>query len=107
MNNFKEKAFELRRLKKSYNEINKQLGIPKSTLSSWFKTDRQSLEVKKELIKKAQDSAIKKLKQMALANKEKWQKIHLGYRQNARKEFYEFLDHPLFAPGLLIYIIII
>ena len=39
MNKLKVKAFKLRKQKKSYNEINRQLGIPKSTLSSWFKTD--------------------------------------------------------------------
>lgn len=35
-NKVRNEAFKLRRLGQSYNEINKKLGIPKSTLSGWF-----------------------------------------------------------------------
>lgn len=103
MNKLREKAFELRKQEISYNEINRRLGIPKSTLSSWFKTDKDSSCVKKILIKKAQKKAIKKLKLMALTNKEKWQKIHLSYRKQAFLDFPKLITEQFFIPGLLIY----
>ncbi len=37
MHNNKEKAIQLRKLGKSYNEITKALNVPKSTLSTWLK----------------------------------------------------------------------
>ncbi len=102
-NKLKEKAILLRNQKRSYNEIKRELGIPKSTLSSWFKTDTQSIKVKNELIKKAQINVTEKLRKMALANKKKWELIHLNYRRQARKEFPSLADNPFFGPGLVIY----
>lgn len=46
----KEKALALRRSGKSYREIQEQLGVAKSTLSSWLKGVEFSEEVKKEQI---------------------------------------------------------
>lgn len=37
MNGVRDRALKLRLVGKSYNEINKVLGVPKSTLSGWFK----------------------------------------------------------------------
>lgn len=44
------KAFKLRRSGRSYNEINKLLGVPKSTLSGWFSGLTLSKEATKRLI---------------------------------------------------------
>lgn len=56
MNNLislKRSALQLRKQGKSYNEINKVLGIPKSTLSSWLKNLPLSETVKNRNIQKA------------------------------------------------------
>lgn len=53
MKNEKIKAFELRRQGKSYNEIQKLLKIPKSTLSLWLKNLSISQKVKDENISRA------------------------------------------------------
>lgn len=92
----KERAFELRRQRKSYNAISQKLAIPKSTLSGWFKLDPYSSQVKEILIKKARAKAVKKLRLMAQANKEKWQKLHLSYRNQAIQEFSGLISKPLF-----------
>lgn len=103
MDNLKEKAFELRRQEFSYNEIHRRLGISKGTLSNWFKTDKNSLNVKEILTKNAQVQAVKKLKLMAQANKEKWQKIHISYRKQAFLDFPRLIKEKYFVPGLIIY----
>jgi len=99
----RDRAYELRKQNKSYNEINILLGIPKSTLSSWFKDSNWSLEIKRRLIKKSQKKAIKQLRLMALANREKWKKIHLSYRIRAREQFPQLFINPIFGAGLAIY----
>jgi hypothetical protein len=49
----REMALQLRRKGKSYNYINKTLGVPKSTLSGWFKGLDFSIKVKQQLIDEA------------------------------------------------------
>lgn len=49
----KQKAFELRKLGRSYNEINRILGIPKSTLSLWLKNVQISKSIKNSNIQKS------------------------------------------------------
>ena len=39
----KKQAFSLRNLGKSYSAIVLELGVPKSTLSDWFKNDKWSI----------------------------------------------------------------
>ena len=99
----KVKAFELRRNNKSYREISKLLAVPKSTLSGWFKNKIFSEEIKIKLTSRAQKKAARQLRLMAKANKDKWAKIHLNYRQNARLQFSDLRDNPLFAAGLALY----
>ncbi len=103
MNKLKKSAFKLRKQAKSYGEISRQLGIPKSTLSYWFKTDSESSHIKKILIKKAQKKAAGRLREMAFAHKEKWEKIHLFYRKQANREFPMLVSQPFFGPGLMLY----
>src|SRR3989344_8749851 len=96
-------AIKLRRSKKSYNEISKELGIPKSSLHTWFKNNKWSQEIRKNLIKRAQILATGRLKLMALANKKKWDEIHLQYQNEAKKEFPSLIKKPLFIAGLMLY----
>ncbi len=49
----KEQALQFRKQGKSYNEINKTLGVPKSTLSSWLKEIPISKHIKNQNINRA------------------------------------------------------
>jgi hypothetical protein len=69
MKNDKAKAIELRRKGKSYTEIIARLGVPKSTLSDWFKGSVWSEVLRAKLSKKASLSHPKKLKKVIAANK--------------------------------------
>lgn len=103
MNRSKDKAFELRKEGKSYRDIQRVLGTPKSTLSSWFKENRISSQIKVALTRRAQKRAAKLLRLMAAANKERWQQKHLAYRREAQEQFHELLTDPLFPAGICIY----
>lgn len=51
-NNLRQKAFRLRLKGKSYGEIKGAIGVPKSTLSSWFKDLKLSFSTQKILLNK-------------------------------------------------------
>lgn len=99
----KEKAFELRRSGKSYKQIVAELGIPIATLSGWFKQETWSYEIKNRLAAKASLANPEKLLLMNKATREKWQKIHQGWQEEAVKEFSKFKDNKLFLAGLMLY----
>jgi hypothetical protein len=99
----KQKAINLRKLGKSYNEINRFLHIPKSTLSSWFKIESFSQELRNKLVKQARFKQAANLKRLAKINKEKWIKIHNIYRQMAVEEFTDLKDRKQFVAGLVAY----
>lgn len=103
VNILKEKAITLRKKGYSYNEINRNLKISKSTLSGWFKNENFSRVIKANLIKLSQKNALNHLKKMALTNKIKWEEIHSNYRKKAKEEFSNLVLDPLFTTGLVIY----
>lgn len=103
MNLNKEKSTELRRAGMSYKQIRHELGIPTSTLASWFKNEEWSIEIRNRLGREQSFSFPKKLQAMVKANKERWAKIHQSYRDTAEKEFESLKDNPLFIAGLMLY----
>lgn len=99
----KDKAFELRHSGKSYKQIVAELGIPIATLSGWFKHEAWSYDIKSRLSSKASLSNPEKIRLMVRATKEKWQKIHQLWQQDAVKEFPKLKTSPLFIAGLMLY----
>jgi hypothetical protein len=96
-------AIKLRRQKKSYNFISKNLNIPKSTLHTWFKNYSWSKNIKKRLIKEAKPLQTKNLLAMAIANKKRWEEWREKYRVEAENEFSHLKPDPLFISGLMLY----
>lgn len=96
-------AFELRKKGNSYHKIEEKLGIAKSTLSSWFRDKDFSSKIKEILIKRAQEKAKKQLRLLSLVHKSKWERIHLGYRNEAKLCFPKLVKHKFFGVGITIY----
>lgn len=102
-------AFDLRRQGKSYNEISKDLDIPKSTLCSWFKDNSWSSEIKQNLTEKVRvlnSKSMRNKKQihvMHVINKRRWEMRHEQYRDKARNEFPGLKDNITFIAGLMLY----
>ncbi len=99
----REKAVALRQQGKSYATITKKLGIPKATLSGWFKDQPWSVLIRDTLSAIPSSQATEKIKKMVLANKQRSALRHLATRQEAEKQFTPLRLHPLFIPALILY----
>lgn len=99
----KENAVALRRSGKSYNTILKELKIPKSTLSGWFRDVDWSKELRTRLSKANQTESTKRIREL-----DKVRGVHLKRAyEEAREEAMHELDslkyNPLFIAGLMLY----
>lgn len=97
------KAESLRRSGKSYSEISKKLGIPKSTLSSWFADKKWSQKIKLRLLKKQRSGGKDNLASANKARQKKKESRHARFRNEARNSFEQLKNNPLFLVGISIY----
>lgn len=100
MRNDKILAIKLRRQQKSYNEISKSLGIPKSTLSGWFKNEPNSQNTKLKLTGIA---AKRNGERLGALSKLRWEQWRENARDEAKKEFVNLKKNPLFIAGTMLY----
>lgn len=103
MRNDKHLAVKLRKKGLSYNKISKKLNIPKSTLSDWFSNKIWSKTIKKELTRRANYIAKKRLLFFVRKRQEEWEKWRESFRENAKRKFPNFINDPLFITGINLY----
>lgn len=103
MRNDQHLALKLRKNGASYGEINKALGIPKSTLNAWFKDLDWSNKVKKALTEKAIQASRRRIRKVIAANKKRWEEWRSSLKEEAKKEFKLFRVNPLFIAGIMLY----
>ena len=96
-------AIELRKQRKSYNEISKLLNIPKSTLAEWFKESYFSKTIKIELTKIAQEKSTERMRLISKAKTIYWKNWREAARQEAKREFKNFINDQLFIAGTMLY----
>lgn len=96
-------VLDLRRKKRSYNDIAKILGISKSTVSYWASRDLESQKVKKILIIKNRIDSRERIKRLIAINKIKWEKWREQARREARRQFGELSKGRLFIAGIMLY----
>lgn len=99
----KEKAIRLRKDGLSYNEISKELGVPKSTLNNWFSKLIWSDDLKGQLSSKNRILAKKRITAISNANKTRWQNYKKKAQDEARIEFENFKNNSIFIAGIMIY----
>ncbi len=100
----KERAMVLRKkFKKSYNEIAKELNVAKSTLSEWFKNDKESALIKKQLSDKTSERVARRIAAMVAGNQIRWEAWREAARVEARKEFMLLKKQRLFVAGVMLY----
>ena len=102
-NAFKKKAKLLRRKGHSYSEIQKITGIPKSTLSNWFKNCSFSQKLSLKLNRNNYTHQSFFLRKIQALRREKLREGYKKIAEKAMEEFEEFKAHPLFLAGLIIY----
>lgn len=99
----KELAFKIRKDGKSYREIQKELGISRSTLCEWFKNIEWSKHIKNKNniinipLNKERLKLLNEARDKMLSSKYKEVEIE------AENEFNIFKKDPLFSAGLMIY----
>ncbi len=99
----KKSALQLRSLGKSYNEIKKLLGVPKSTLSDWLSKNQSSIKIKHRLSENSQKKNTIRIRSLNKIRKKNLDKLYQEAREEAKKEFEYFKFHPLFISGTTIY----
>lgn len=103
MGNKKTLAIALRKSRKSYNEISKELSISKSTVSRWLSNEHWSKEIEEELKRRAQKETSKRIQNLAEINRKRWEAWREEFRKEAREEYSEHINKPLFASGISLY----
>ncbi len=96
-------AIKLRKKKKSYSEIAELLDVSKSTVSYWFRDINWSVDIKKQLAKRAQKISSERLARLNDLKKKKWHKIYSEAELEAGKEFKDLKNDLLFATGISLY----
>lgn len=99
----KNQAFLLRQGGKSYKEIGKKLGVPKSTLSGWFRNETWSEKIKKDLIRKSGKASAIRIIKLNKIRGEKLTKLYKQAQREAKREFHRLKHLSLFIAGLSIY----
>lgn len=99
----KEQAVALRRQGKSYKEIERCLGVPKSTLNDWFHHEGWSKKIKQELQKHNREWSRKNLRKIALARGVRLRREYAEIRKQAKLDYQKFKHDPLFTAGLCLY----
>lgn len=103
MRNDKHLATQLRRAGKSYKKISTELGIPKSTVSDWFKGAKWSVAIREELTRKANYISKKRLLAVNKKRSAMWKAWREEARSEARKDFEALAQNPLFVAGIMLY----
>ena len=103
MRHDQKEAFELRKSGKTYQEIEKSLGVSGSTLSNWFKNEKWSQEIKKinkNIHIKTSTAHLKILNdKRRIMLDEKYKNVE----KEAENEFEVYKNDPLFMAGLMVY----
>lgn len=96
-------VFELRKQGKSYREIQKELGVSRSTLCEWFKDEEWSKHIK---YKNNAGNVILTKDRLLKLNQVRMVKLNNLYKRaekEATEEFELFKGEPLFMAGLMVY----
>ena len=99
----RKEALQLRSLGKSYSEIKKFLGVPKSTLSDWLRKIHWSKRIKHILAEKAKEKNTIRLRNLNKIRGKHLARLYREARNEAKKEFEYFKLYPIFISGLTIY----
>lgn len=99
----KQKAIELRKLGKSYGEINKELGISKSTLSDWLKDFTLSKDQLDKLRGNISGIRQRAIELTSLTKLRKRQKRFEEVYKNEKKKLLPLTEKELYLSGLFLY----
>lgn len=97
------RAIKLRKQGKSYNDINRLIGVPKSTLSYWLKDVKLSKKVENSIIKKARRKWAKNITEYNIKRAKIARKNRLKMQDSASKEISKLSKKDLKLIGTALY----
>ena len=103
MDKKKSKAIKLRKQGKSYKEIHTSLKIPKSTLSLWLGREAWSKEISATLARANRSARIARLRKLNRSRGKRLAEAYAEAEAEAREEFTELKNDPLFIAGVMLY----
>ncbi len=103
MRNDKNKAFEMRKEGKSYNEIKRNLGVPMSTLSNWFSEQSWSKDTKRVLSDKVYQVSKIRIEKLNKIRGQNLKRLYAEARKEAVIDFETLKDNRIFIAGVSIY----
>lgn len=96
-------AYKLRKTGKSYKEIRKELSIPLSTLSDWFRDQKWSNDMSIKLRKRAEIGHSVRIMELNKIRGDNLVKVYKDAEREAILDYSKLKYHPLFIAGLMIY----
>ena len=99
----KEQATVLRKSGMTYSEIKAHMGVPKSTLSDWFRNEKWSNDIAIEAIRKSTNAGAMRLVVLNTVRGNRLKKVYEEAVQDAVADYHELKFHPLFISGVMIY----
>lgn len=103
MRHDKPQAFELRKQGKTYRDIEKLLGVSRSTLCDWFKNEEWSTHIKKSNTEKHIKLSTERLEKLHEGRRIMLEKKYRKVEEDAIREFELYKNNPLFMAGLMVY----
>ena len=97
------KAVELRKIGRSYLEIQKTIGVSKSTLSDWLSDKTWSIKLKEKLIKAQKEGRRTSLVYANYARAKSKEERFKKYKSEAKSDYQKLSRNPLFLLGLGLY----
>lgn len=96
-------AILLRKEKKSYNEIARELNVSKSTVSYWFRGIDWSRDIQEQLAERMKSISRVRLNHLNDLKRKKWKKVYEDAEIEAIREFETLKDTTLFSAGISLY----
>lgn len=99
----KERIVQMRREGRTYREIQRDTGVSRATLSSWFRNKEWSRHLSEEHSKKNLGASKERMERMNMVRKLKLQYTYAIMESEAQKEYEIYKKEPLFWAGLMSY----
>lgn len=99
----KNKATDLRKLGKSYNQISQELGTPRSTLSDWFGGADWSKKIRSELELITRNGHKIRIEELNKIRGQNLKNLYEQAKEEAVEDFEKLKFHPLFIAGIMLY----
>jgi len=99
----REQAVVLRKSGMSYSDIKSRMGVPRSTLSKWFRDQKWSNDIATDCANRARNNGAIRFAVLNTVRQNRLGSLRKEARQDAMLDFEDLKYHPLFISGVIAY----